>query len=249
MTVGLRNIGAVIVDQLRDEFLAGAFRQLGRKRLLLDLGCGNRPFRHMYEKYADNSVGMDVPYSLHDLGSIQVYASGTDLPFKSGSFDVVLCTEVMEHVAEPESFLKEIDRVLVPGGHLVMTVPFLVPVHEAPYDFYRYTIFGLKHLFGKTGLNIESTTTFAEMIGVLLSFIVQVQLKVWSVIGKAFHIDAISSLFNPFILLFVYLPQKGYVALRRLFGKNARIESVLQRTSETTIGYGIVACKHSQISD
>jgi SAM-dependent methyltransferase len=242
-------MGAIIVDELRDEFLAREFGRLGRKKLLLDLGCGNRPFRRIYEKYTEDSVGMDVPYSLHDLGSIQVYASGTDLPFRSGSFDMVLCTEVMEHVAEPESFLREIDRVLMPGGHLVMTVPFLVPVHEAPYDFYRYTIFGLKHLFSKTGLEIESATNFAEMNGVLLNYFVKIQLKVWNILGKALRIGVVNSLFNPFILLFVYLPQKGYVMIRRLLGKNPRIESMLQRTSETTIGYGIVACKREQDID
>ena len=82
------------------------------------------------------------------------------------------------------------------------------------------------------------------MNGVLLSFFVQIQLKVWNVISKALHIKAVYTLFNPFILLFVYLPQKMYVVLRRLLRKSSRFEPILQRTSETTIGYGLVARKN-----
>ena len=74
-----------------------------------------------------------------------------DLPVDSGSFDVVLCTEVLEHVSRPENVLAEMARVLRPGGELVATVPFVMELHEEPNDFYRYTPHALTELLGRAG--------------------------------------------------------------------------------------------------
>ena len=72
----------------------------------------------------------------------------------SDSFDSVLCNQVLEHVFNPDYFLSEIHRVLKPSGKLLLTVPFVWDEHEKPYDFARYTSFGLTSLLEKNGFHV-----------------------------------------------------------------------------------------------
>ena len=88
------------------------------------------------------------------------------LPFRSGSFDVVLATEVLEHVTDAEAAAEEIRRVLRPGGSLLATVPFIYPVHEAPYDFRRFTHHGLRSLVERHGF-VDATVSPKGGVGLL----------------------------------------------------------------------------------
>lgn len=85
-----------------------------------------------------------------------IYGDGQRLPIQSGSVDTVLLLDVLEHLPQPETCVAEIQRVLRPGGKLVLQVPFLYPLHDAPYDFHRWTIHGLRALAGRYGFAIES---------------------------------------------------------------------------------------------
>ena len=67
------------------------------------------------------------------------------------SFEAVVCTEVLEHVLRPGKVLEEFVRVLAPGGRLCLTVPFAWPLHEEPFDFYRYTKYSLSDLLESAG--------------------------------------------------------------------------------------------------
>jgi SAM-dependent methyltransferase len=78
------------------------------------------------------------------------------LPFASRTFDTVLATEVLEHVENVERAASELFRVLQPGGHALITVPYLYPTHEAPYDFRRFTHFGLADLLKRHGFEVLS---------------------------------------------------------------------------------------------
>jgi SAM-dependent methyltransferase len=72
----------------------------------------------------------------------------------------------MEHLPEPDLFLGECHRILEPGGRMCLTVPFMWHVHEEPYDYYRYTEFGLKYLLEKRGfvdVRVEARTGFWQM--------------------------------------------------------------------------------------
>jgi SAM-dependent methyltransferase len=108
---------------------------------VLDVGCGEMPFRGMLP--ADASyVGIDVPIA-DDFGmdrnpEIESF-DGRVIPFSDGSFDCVLCTEVLEHAEDPVFLVGEMMRVLRPGGLLVATVPFAARVHHAPHDYHRFT--------------------------------------------------------------------------------------------------------------
>jgi len=120
----------------------------------LDIGCGSKPYASLFanSKY----IGMDIEVSghKHTDSHIDVFYNGTEIPFGDNSFDSIVCFEVLEHVFNPDVFLKEANRVLKPGGMAIFTVPFIWDEHEQPYDYARYSSFGLKSLFEKNGFKI-----------------------------------------------------------------------------------------------
>lgn len=120
--------------------------------VLLDAGCGNKPFESWYGPLVKRSIGIDVAPG----SRVDVFGLADALPFADATFDTVLCTEVLEHVEDAERAVKEIFRVLLPGGHALVTVPFLYPVHEAPYDYTRFTHHGLRNLLERQGLEVLS---------------------------------------------------------------------------------------------
>jgi SAM-dependent methyltransferase len=116
---------------------------------VLDVGCGEMPFRGFLPAEA-SYTGIDVPAAV-DFGMRRhteiIAFDGRHIPFPDEAFDHVLCTEVLEHAAEPDALVAEIWRVLRPGGTLVATVPFSARVHHAPHDFHRFTRYRLATLF------------------------------------------------------------------------------------------------------
>jgi SAM-dependent methyltransferase len=122
------------------------------KGRLLDIGCGKKPYRQLFS--TTEHVGVDWPASLHGNAQVDVSNDAMHLSFTDDSFDTVLCTELLEHVAEPHLAVEEMSRVLKPGGYLILSVPFVHWVHEQPFDFYRYTVFGLRHLLEGAGLDV-----------------------------------------------------------------------------------------------
>jgi SAM-dependent methyltransferase len=134
--------------------------------LTVDLGCGTRPYEQDILPHADRYVGVDWCNTLHGLHADVVADIGKPLPFKDGSVDSVVAFEVLEHVMEPALVLAEAQRILKPGGVLMLSVPFQWWVHEAPWDFYRYTRHGLEYLLSKAGyrdIAVEPTSGFWSM--------------------------------------------------------------------------------------
>ena len=117
---------------------------------LLDSGCGNQPFREWYGPHVDEVVCMDAA----PLPGVHVMGFANALPFADAAFDTVLLTQVLEHVDDVEAATAELVRVLRPGGHAIVTVPYLYPTHEAPYDFWRFTHYGLRSLLERHGLEV-----------------------------------------------------------------------------------------------
>lgn len=121
---------------------------------LLDVGCGSKPYAKLFnvEKY----IGLDTDSSGHNHinENIDVYFDGEIFPFEDNTFQSVLCNQVLEHVFKPDLLISEIFRVLKPGGICLLTVPFLWDEHEQPFDYARYSSFGLKYLFEKNGFKV-----------------------------------------------------------------------------------------------
>lgn len=146
---------------LERQSLADALRDLAAQvqhGAILDLGCGIKPYQTLLARPGDRWVGVDHPASMAGsygaLTSADVLADGHHLPFREGEFDTVLCTQMLEHVADPAKVLSEAARVLRPGGILILTAPMVWPLHEEPFDFFRYTQHGLRHLLEQAGLEV-----------------------------------------------------------------------------------------------
>ena len=106
--------------------------------LTLDIGAQNGPYAALFP----HRVGLDIAPGR----GVQVIGDAQALGIGSASVDAVLCTEVLEHLPEPQRAVDEMFRVLRPGGALVLTTRFLFPIHDAPHDYFRYTKYGLRHL-------------------------------------------------------------------------------------------------------
>jgi SAM-dependent methyltransferase len=119
---------------------------------LLEIGCGLSPYRDLFRATATRYVASDIDPS---ASLPEVVCDGARLAFQSGSFDSVLCTQVLEHVPEPVRVLGEIARVLRPGGTVLLTVPLNSGVHGPPHDYFRFTEFGLRRLCEQAGLAVE----------------------------------------------------------------------------------------------
>ncbi|WP_375396493.1 class I SAM-dependent methyltransferase [uncultured Sphingomonas sp.] len=124
----------------------------GFRGAVLDFGCGSKPYRSLFTN-VDSYVGVDIEQSGHDhkTSEVDVFYDGQHLPFDTASFDGVVAFEVFEHVFNLPEILGEIGRVLRPGGRLMFSVPFAWPEHEQPYDFARYTSFGIHHVLEQAG--------------------------------------------------------------------------------------------------
>jgi len=122
--------------------------------VLMDFGCGTKPYRSLFtvEKYI--GVDFENPGHSHQNEQIDVYYDGAHLPFENNYFDSVFSSEVFEHIFNLEEILKEINRVMKPGGKMLITCPFAICEHETPNDFARYSSFAIKYLLEKNGFEM-----------------------------------------------------------------------------------------------
>lgn len=129
---------------------------------VLDVGCGRKPYRTFVPAGRYVGVDLDTP-ELRKLGAADLFYDGGRIPVGDGQFDAVLCSQVLEHVFTPQGFLGELRRVLRPGGVLLLTTPFAWDEHSQPWDFARYSSFGLRHLLESAGFRVlEQRKTNAD---------------------------------------------------------------------------------------
>jgi len=122
---------------------------------LLDLGCGFVPLHGVYAPHVERSVCADWPNTIHKSSNLDVACDLTsELPFLDACFDTVILSDVLEHVPDPSLLWREMSRVLRPGGKLLLNVPFLYRIHEAPHDYYRYTEFALRRFAEQSGFDL-----------------------------------------------------------------------------------------------
>ncbi|WHZ20896.1 MAG: hypothetical protein OJF47_000008 [Nitrospira sp.] len=130
---------------------------------VLDVGCGTQPYRPLF--VAVDYTGMELDTEENRARKLaDVFYCGPTFPFDSDTFDSLVCNEVLEHVFTPTEFVRELNRVLKPGGHLLLTVPFVWDEHEQPYDYARYSSFGLLALITGAGFEVvEHVKTMSDV--------------------------------------------------------------------------------------
>ena len=134
---------------------------------MLDVGCGQKPYRKLFSVSEYVGVEIDTPDN-RAKKQADFFYDGHSLPFESGSFDTILASQVFEHVFNPDEFLCELGRVLRPGGCLLLTLPFVWDEHEQPYDFARYSSFGLRHLLQQHGFEVREVHKSGADLSVVL---------------------------------------------------------------------------------
>jgi SAM-dependent methyltransferase len=134
-----------------------------------DIGCGEQPLRAQIEGLGATYTGVDIEQNPQQ--TVEVVASITDLPLTENSFDTIICTEVLEHVSDTYTAFGELARVLRPGGHLVISVPFGYPLHEEPYDYVRLTPYQIRECAAKVSLTVTELRTTGNELEVLATLL------------------------------------------------------------------------------
>jgi len=119
----------------------------------LDVGCGTKPYEALFR--STEYLGLEInTTSNRSSKKADFFYDGSVFPFNADQFDSVVCNEVFEHVFHPDQFLGEIRRTLKIGGLLLMTVPFIWDEHEQPFDFARYSSYGLRAILERNGFEV-----------------------------------------------------------------------------------------------
>jgi SAM-dependent methyltransferase len=165
-----------LTSQLRTNV---ALRFDGRDGIdVVDIGCGSRPYEEIFHPYARSYVGVDVVRA----PTVDVVANAESLPFEGGSFDCVVCTQVLEHVGDPAAVTSEIFRVLRPDGVGFISTHGVAPYHATPElnveDYWRWTHAGLEQLLRTTGRWAEVRVVPNGATGSALAYLMGRELEI-----------------------------------------------------------------------
>jgi SAM-dependent methyltransferase len=135
---------------------------------LVDLGCGKAPLYGLYRRHSSAVTCVDWAASAHASPYVDQEADlNAALPFAPGSFDTIVLSDVLEHVRAASRLWAEMARILEPGGHLILNVPFLYGIHEDPHDYARYTEFALRAFADEAGFDVRELHPVGGSIAVM----------------------------------------------------------------------------------
>ncbi len=137
------------------------------KGTLYDLGAGESPYKDFFESHAEQYIAVDWAGSYHATKADIAADLNRSLPIESDVADTVVSLSVLEHLYDPQLMLKEAFRILKRDSSIVVQVPWQWWIHEAPYDYFRYTPYGLKHMFESAGfvdVQVEPQAGFFTMV-------------------------------------------------------------------------------------
>jgi SAM-dependent methyltransferase len=176
-------VRAALARWLRDQ--AERLRREGASVRILDVGCGPKPYYPFFADVAAEYIGLDVV----PTPSADVVGVVEEMPLDSGRFDLVLCTQVLEHCDEPARAVAELRRVTAPGGRVLASTHGVQVYHPSPHDYWRWTHEGLARLFRENaewaGLRVEPAAGTAATLAMLLGTFVEIGFRRAKVPGLA----------------------------------------------------------------
>jgi SAM-dependent methyltransferase len=122
------------------------------KGKLLDIGCGNKPYKTWTEGKITSYIGCDIVQS--SANKVDVLCQANNIPLENESFETLLSTQTIEHLEDYQGMVNEAFRLLKNDGYFILSGPFYWHLHEEPYDFYRFTKHGFKYILEKAGFEI-----------------------------------------------------------------------------------------------
>ncbi|MBC7886428.1 MAG: class I SAM-dependent methyltransferase [Ferruginibacter sp.] len=140
--------------------------------VVLEIGAGGNHLKEDFKSMYGEWISLD--YDLRS-DSIDLRGDGQQLPFKNEMFDTIISIDVLEHVPNPEKFVAEMFRVIKPGGTVILSTPFFFYLHEEPFDFFRFSKYGLRTIFERHGFKVIDVIPIAgviAIIGLLISIFV-----------------------------------------------------------------------------
>jgi SAM-dependent methyltransferase len=196
------------------EFLGREFSAIKPGERVLTIGAAGDVHRLLaqhaeQQTFSVTSCDIDQKYQPDILGDICTFDFGEQ------TFDVIVLSEVLEHVHSPHLAIRNIHSLLRPDGRLILTVPFIFPIHERPHDYFRYTRYGLEFLLSEfKNVNIRERNSWAEAINALALRLVVDKNRASRLVAPLFVLGAFVKL--PFVLLLGKLVQTdlmttGYV--------------------------------------
>lgn len=188
--------------ELRREIVRFAPNMQGR---ILDVGCGIKPYCELFSSSSEYvGLEIDTPQS-RVVKRADFFYDGNTFPFENASYDGVICNQVLEHVFNPDQFLQEILRVLKSDGNLLLTVPFVWDEHEQPWDYARYSSFGLRSLLERNGfVVVEQRKTNADA-RVLFQLVNAYLYKILHTSNAIVNLMVCVFIMSPFTLLGIFL--------------------------------------------
>lgn len=169
-----------------DGFVESFISEVNPGCLILDAGAGECRFKDRF-KQKFHYITVDTTWGdrAWDYSKLDVISQLENLPFASQMFDSVICTQVLEHVKEPQLVLNEIARALKEGGMICLTAPQGWGIHQPPHDYFRFTHFGLSYLLQKAGFAEISITPSCGYFGYLANRLTVVpKILFWQIKSK-----------------------------------------------------------------
>jgi SAM-dependent methyltransferase len=168
---------------------------------ILDFGCGTKPYENLFHR-CESYTGLDTRNSGHNhqKSQVDVYFDGFKIPFPDETFDAVVSFQVLEHVPDSKLMLSEIHRVLKKSGKILITAPLIWSEHEVPFDFNRWTSYGISKLLLASGFTIVRQGKVGSVFTLIPSLILDSIGGGRGVLGKLFSRIA-ALFFNMFGLI------------------------------------------------
>lgn len=147
-------VGSRLVVECIAKFYDAAIPEYASGRLI-DLGCGKAPLFFKYKQHVASVTCVDWGNTVHKNDHLDMECDLTQrLPFDDATFETIILSDVLEHIPEPALLWEEMSRILSPGGRILMNVPYFYPLHEIPYDYYRYSCYALRRFAENHGFEV-----------------------------------------------------------------------------------------------
>lgn len=167
----LSDISYEFNPQIRDNFVYEISKELPNNSKVIDISSGSKPYQKLFShclytshEFSGNLSILDTFRNENNSKNHDIYSPITAIPVDSNSYDLVICTEVFEHIPEPIEAMKELVRLCKIGGKILLTAPFTSGIHQEPYHYYSgFSPYFYKYLAEKFNLKIEKFWSQGDM--------------------------------------------------------------------------------------